>query len=112
MYSFVDGFLGYNQIMMLVVYKLKTTFITMWGVFCYRVMPFRLKNVEVTYQRMAVTMFYDMMHKEVEICVDDIIVKTTTFKGHAEALDRSLERVEKNILRLNYKKCIFRVTSG
>ena len=44
MYSFMDGFSIYNQIMMAVIDKIKTAFITEWGTYCYKVMPFRLKN--------------------------------------------------------------------
>ena len=44
MYSFMDGFSGYNQIMMAVIDKIKTAFITKWGTYCYKVMPFGLKN--------------------------------------------------------------------
>ncbi|PKI57287.1 hypothetical protein CRG98_022326 [Punica granatum] len=50
-FSFMDGFSGYNQIRMAEEDKIKTTFTTMWGTFCYRVMPFGLKNAGATYQR-------------------------------------------------------------
>ncbi len=43
--------------------KSNTTFVTMWGTFCYKVMPFNLKNIGATYQRAMVTLFHDMMHK-------------------------------------------------
>ena len=112
MYSFMDGFAGYNQIMMALVDKIKTAFITEWGVYCYKVMPFGLKNAGATYQRMAMTLFHDMMHKEIEVYVDDMMVKSATRVDHFEALDRFLARVEKYNLRLNPKKCIFGVTSG
>ena len=49
MYSFMDGFSGYNQIMMAVIDKIKTAFITKWGTYCYKVMPFGLKNAGATY---------------------------------------------------------------
>ncbi|PKI59574.1 hypothetical protein CRG98_020037 [Punica granatum] len=65
-FSFMDGFSGYSQIRMAEEDKIKTTFTTMWGTFCYRVMPFGLKNAGATYQRAMVTLFHDMMHKEVE----------------------------------------------
>ncbi|PKI71768.1 hypothetical protein CRG98_007834 [Punica granatum] len=65
-FSFMDGFSRYNQIRMAEKDKLKTTFTTMWGTFCYRVMPFSLKNAGATNQRAMVTLFHDMMHKEVE----------------------------------------------
>ena len=47
--SFMDGFLGYNQILMAPEDMEKTTFITKWGTYCYRVMAFGLKNAEATY---------------------------------------------------------------
>ena len=50
MYSFMDGFSGYNQIMMAVMDKIKTAFIKEWGTYCYKVMPFGLKNSGATYQ--------------------------------------------------------------
>jgi hypothetical protein len=63
MYSFMDGFSGYNQIKMTNEDKEKTTFITPSGTFCYKVMPLGLKNIRAIYQREMVTLFYDMMHK-------------------------------------------------
>ncbi|KAG8498210.1 hypothetical protein CXB51_007439 [Gossypium anomalum] len=62
----MDGFSGYNQIKMHPEDMDKTTFITLWGTFCYKVMPFGLKNVGATYQRAMVNLFHDMMHKDIE----------------------------------------------
>ena len=77
----------------------------------YRVMPFGLKNACATYQRMATTMFYDMIHKEVEIYIDDMIVKSKTREEHPIALEKFMQRVDKYDMRLNPKKCVFGVTS-
>ena len=98
--------------MMAVMDKIKTTFITEWGTYCYKVMPFGLKNTGATYQRAATALFHDMMHKEVEVYVDDMMVKSKIREGHFEALNRFLARLEKYNLRLNPKKCVFGVTSG
>ena len=87
MYSFMDGFLGYNQIMMAVINKLKTSFTTQWGIYCYLVMPFGLKNVRATYQRMATTLLHDMIHKEIEVYMDDMMVKSSTREGHFEGVN-------------------------
>ena len=54
----------------------KTSFITESGTYCYRVMPFGLKNVGATYQSVATTLFHDMMHKDFKVYVDDMIVKS------------------------------------
>lgn len=62
LFSFMDGFLGYNQIKMAPEDMEKMTFITLWETFCYKVMSFRLKNVGATYQRAMVALFHGMMH--------------------------------------------------
>ena len=86
-YSFMDGFSGYNQIIRVVIDKLKTSFTIEWGFYCYLVMPFRLKNTRVTYQRMATTLLHDMIHKEIEVCMDDMMVKSSTREGHFEGVN-------------------------
>ena len=48
MLSFMDGFSKYNQILMASKDMKKTSFITEWGTYCYKAMPFRLKNVGAT----------------------------------------------------------------
>ena len=72
LFSFMDGFFRYNQIRMASEDREKTTFVTIWGTFCYKVMPFGLKNVGTTYQRAIITLFHDMIHKEIEVYVDEI----------------------------------------
>ncbi|RVW95533.1 Retrovirus-related Pol polyprotein from transposon 297 [Vitis vinifera] len=90
----------------------KTSFITEWGTYCYRIMPFGLKNAGATYQRAATTLFHDMMHRDVEVYVDDMIVKSRDRADHLAALQRFFERIRQFRLRLNPKKCTFGVTSG
>ena len=55
---------------------------------------------------------HDLIHKEVEVYVDDMIVKSKNHEGHISALRKFFERIQFYKLRLNPKKCIFRVTSG
>ena len=57
-FSFMDGFSGYNQIKMAPEDMTKMTFTTPWGTYCYKVMPFGLKNSGATYQRAMVTLFH------------------------------------------------------
>ncbi|RVW14465.1 Retrovirus-related Pol polyprotein from transposon 17.6 [Vitis vinifera] len=90
----------------------KTSFITEWGTYCYKVMPFGLKNTGARYQRAATTLFHDMMHRDVEVYVDDMIVKSRDRSDHLAALERFFERIRQFRLRLNPKKCTFGVTSG
>ena len=89
----------------------KTTFLTMWGLFCYKVMPFGLKNVRATYQRAMVTMFHDMMHKEIEVYVDDMIAKSQGENDYVINLKKLFERLRKFQLKLNPVKCTFEATS-
>ncbi|KAK2423436.1 hypothetical protein QL285_033889 [Trifolium repens] len=90
----------------------KTTFITPWGTFCYKVMPFGLKNAGATYQRAMVTLFHDMIHKEIEVYVDDMIAKSQEEDEHLVHLSKLFARLRKFKLRLNPNKCTFGVRSG
>ena len=64
----------------------KTTFVIPWGTFCYKVMLFGLKYVEATYQRALVTLFRDMMHKEIEVYVGDKVAKSGKEENHIEEI--------------------------
>ena len=108
----MDGFLGYNQIKMAPEDMEKTTFVTLWGTFCYKVMSFGLKNAGATYQRAMVALFYDMMHKEIEVYVDDMIAKSKNEEQHLVNLWKLFKRLCKYQLRLNPAKCTFGVKLG
>ena len=111
LFSFMDGFSDYNQIKMALEEMEKTTFMTMWGTFCYKVMPFGLNNAGTTYQRAMVTLFHDMMHKEIEVYVDDMIAKSQSEEDHVVNLKKLFERLRKFQLKLNPTKCTFGATS-
>ena len=49
-------------------------------------MSFGLRNVGATYQRVMVTLFHDIMHREVEVYVDDILAKSKKEEGHEKVL--------------------------
>ncbi|XP_047313953.1 uncharacterized protein LOC124917607 [Impatiens glandulifera] len=85
--SFMDGFSSYNQVLMASKDKEKITFIIEVDTFCYRVMPFGLKNAGATYQRAVTTILHDMIHKEVEVYVDDMIVKFRNQAGHIRGIE-------------------------
>ena len=76
MLSFMDGFSEYNQILMAPEDMEKASFIIEWGTYCHRVMPFGLKNARTTYHRAATTLFHDMMYRDMEVYMDDMIVKS------------------------------------
>ncbi|XP_070032927.1 uncharacterized protein [Nicotiana tomentosiformis] len=80
---------------------------------CYvGVMPFSLKNVGATYKRDMTTIFHDMMHKELEVYVDDVIIKSKTQADHLRDLKKFFERLRRYDLKLNPVKCTFGVLSG
>ena len=93
MLSSMDGFSGYNQIMMALEDMEKTSFITEWGTYYYRVMPVGLKNAGDTYQRATTTLFHDKMHRDVEVYVDDMIVKSRDRENYLASLQRFFERI-------------------
>ena len=66
----------------------KTTFLTMLGKFCYKVIPFRLNNVGVTYQMAMVTLFHNMMHKEIEVYMKDMIANSQWKMDHIANLKK------------------------
>nr|XP_027102928.1 uncharacterized protein LOC113724201 [Coffea arabica] len=74
--SFLDGSSGYNQIRMAPENEELTTFRTPKGIYCYKIMPFGLKNTGATYQRAMQRIFDDMLHRNVECYVDDLVVKS------------------------------------
>ena len=87
----MDGFSGYNQIRLAEEDQDKTSFTTPWGTYCYVVMPFGLKNAGATYQRAMMAIFHDMIHIDMKVYVDDILVKSNTRYEHPHALARILQ---------------------
>ena len=74
--TFMDAFSGYNQIKMAKEDQEKTFFITSRGLYCYKVMPFILKNAGAIYQRLVNKMFNKQIGRNMEVYVDDILVKS------------------------------------
>ena len=110
--SFMDAYSEYNQIRMYPRDEEKTSFITDRATYCYRVMPFGLKNAGATYQRAMTAIFHDMLHQNVEDYVDDIVIKTKQGRQHKEDLRQVFSRCRKFKLRMNPLKCAFGVTTG
>ena len=75
-------------------------------------MPFRLKNVGATYQRAMVALFHEMIHHEIEVYVDDMIVRSQTEEEHLDHLQKLFDRLKLYKLRLNPNKCTFGVRSS
>ncbi|XP_015159834.1 uncharacterized protein [Solanum tuberosum] len=82
------------------------------GVYHYRVMPFGLINAGATYMSAMTTIFHDMIHKEIEVYVDDVIVKSHESSDHLTHLRKFFDRLRRYNLKLNPVKCAFGVPAG
>src|SRR6187397_3237078 len=87
--SFMDTYSGYNQILMHKDDQEKTAFITSQGIYCYKVMPFGLKNAGATYQRLVNKMFEDQLGETMEVYIDDMLVKSKKSKDHVDHLKQT-----------------------
>lgn len=90
----------------------KTTFITSQGLYCYRVMPFGLKNADATYQRLVNQMFNKQMGRNVEVYVDNMLVKSKEEEDHLNDLKETFNMLRQHNMKLNPSKCAFEVSSG
>ena len=84
--TFMDAFSGYNQIQMAEEDQEKIAFITSQGLYCYRVMPFSLKNVGAMYQRLVNQMFSKQIERNVEVYMDNMLVKREEEDDHLDNL--------------------------
>ncbi|KAG7599500.1 Reverse transcriptase domain [Arabidopsis suecica] len=103
---------GYNQIMMNPEDEEKTSFITDRGIYCYKVMPFGLKNVGATYQRLVNKMFAEHLGKTMEVYIDDMLVKSLKKSEHITHLEQCFKILNEFGMKLNPAKCSFGVPSG
>ena len=110
--SFMDAFSGYNQILMNPDDQEKTSFITERGTYCYKVMPFGLKNAGATYQRLVNKMFSEQLGKTMEVYIDDMLVKSSRASDHVFQLQECFNFLNKFGMKLNPTKCTFGVPSG
>ena len=110
--TFMDAFSGYNQIKMAEEDQEKTAFITSQGLYCYKVMPFGLKNAGATYQRLVNKMFSQQIGRNMEVYVDDMLVKNKEELTHLDDLKETFSTLKKYQMKLNPSKCVFGVVSG
>ena len=110
--SVMDAFLGYNQIRMDETDQEKTSFVTSQGLFYYEVMPFGLKNAGATYQRLVNHMFHPQIGRNVEVSVDDMLVKSLDEGKHLDDLQETFNTLRPYNMKLNPSKCAFGVVLG
>ena len=89
-----------------------STFITSQGLYCHRVMPFDLKNTGATFQRLVNQMFSKQIGRNVEVYVDDMLVKSKEEENHLDDLKETFNTLRQYNTKLNPAKCTFGVSFG
>ncbi|KAL0461427.1 UNVERIFIED_CONTAM: Retrovirus-related Pol polyprotein from transposon gypsy [Sesamum latifolium] len=107
--SMMDASQGYHQIIMTPKDRKKVSFITSAGTLCYVAMPFGLKNASTTYQRLVDKIFHPQIGRNVEVYVDDMLVKSKKAGDHVVDLEETFSVLKKYRLKLNPSKCAFGV---
>ena len=90
----------------------RTSFVTNQGLFCYKVMSFSLKNTGATYQRLMNKMFAHQIGRNVQVYVDDMLVKSQRKDDHLDDLRETFDTLHSYNMKLNPGKCAFGVTTG
>ena len=112
MLSFLDAFSSYHQIPMHPPNAKKTVFITPYELYCYNVMPFSLKNIGTTYQRLVTKIFRPLIGKTMEVYINDMLVKSKERPDHTKHLQETFELLLTYSMKLNPLKCALGVSSG
>jgi ribonuclease HI len=110
--SFIDGFSGYNQIVVHPEDREKTAFTTPWGTFVYEKMPFGLMNAGATFQRAMDIAFIGEKDKFVLIYLDDITVFSSSHELHLQHLRKTFLKCRRYGISLNPKKSSFALKEG
>jgi hypothetical protein len=90
----------------------KTAFITPYGVFCYQVMPFGLKNAGATYQRLMQNCLGGQIRRNIQVYIDDVVITTREEESLISDLAETFDNLSRYKLKLNPKKCSFGVSAG
>ena len=90
----------------------RTSFITNQGLFCYKMMSFSLKNASATYQRLMNKMFAHQIGRNVQVYVDNMLVKSQRNDDHLDDLRETFNTLHSYNMKLNPGKCAFGVTAG
>lgn len=109
---FLDGFSGYNQILVHPDDRLKTTFRTKWGTYAYQKMPFGLINAGATFQRAMDIAFKGLLNKSIVVYLDDITVFSKKRSNHVHDLKQIFKRCRKYGISLNPTKSFFALNQG
>jgi hypothetical protein len=109
---FLDAYSGYNQIKLKKEDEKKIAFITPYGVFCYQVMPFGLKNAGATYQRMMQNCLGSQIGRNIQVYIDDVVITTRKEESLISDLAETFDNLNRYKIKLNPTKCLFSVSAG
>ncbi|GKB70771.1 reverse transcriptase domain-containing protein, partial [Tanacetum coccineum] len=109
---FLDAYKGYHQIQMAEEDEEKMAFHTNQGVFCYTKMPFSLKNAGATYQRLVDKAFEKQIGRNLEVYVDDLVIKSHTEREILKDVEETFHNLRRINMKLNPKKCTFGAEEG
>ncbi|GJZ39244.1 reverse transcriptase domain-containing protein [Tanacetum coccineum] len=109
---FLDAYKGYHQIKMAEEDEEKTTFITSQWIFCYTKIPFGLKNVGATYQRLVDRAFQKQTGRNLEVYVDDLVIKSHTEEEIIRDIAETFKTLRQINMKLNPKKYTFGMQEG
>nr|GEX61896.1 reverse transcriptase domain-containing protein [Tanacetum cinerariifolium] len=109
---FLDTYKGYHQIQLAETDEEKTAFHTGHGVYCYTKMHFGLKNAGATYQRLMDKVFESQIGRNIEVYVDDLVVKSHTKAEMVRDIEEMFQTLRKINMKLNLKKCSFGLAEG
>ena len=90
----------------------KTSFFTNQRLNYYKVMPIGLKNARAIYQRLVNHMFFHQIRRNVEVYVDDMLVKSKIEANHLDNPKETFSTLHKYNMKLNPAKRVFAVASG
>ena len=82
------------------------------GLYCYKVISFKLKHASATYQRLMIKIFKPLIGRTVEVCINDIFVKNITRDEHTQHLGKRFCLMRTYNMKLNTDKCAFGVRAG
>jgi hypothetical protein len=109
---FFDCYSGYQQIVLKEEDQIKTAFITLFGTYAYKTISFGLKNAGATYQRAIQMCFTDQLHRNIEVYVNNVIIKTRNSDDLIADLEETFSSLRRFRWELNPSKCVFGVPSG
>lgn len=106
-FSFMDAYSDYNQIPMCRKDEESTSFTLEFSTFCFKMISFGLKNAGATFQRLMNKIFKNQIRKNLEVYVDDILVKSLREEDHPKDLEETFQNLQRSRITIKPNKCTF-----